>query len=98
DHVGKALRPSGVLKYMGTTGRKVITSVYPRTLAEFPETPPEITDLLNEKAALTIASPKGGVVLAFDMQGLALLATRADCLVEMLPQVGDFVAAENSIF
>src|SRR5205085_8321991 len=31
DHVGKALRPSGVLKYMGTTGRKVITSVYPRT-------------------------------------------------------------------
>ena len=98
DHVGKALRPSGVLKSMGTRGRKVITSVYPRLLAEFPEIPPEINDLLNKEAARTIASPKGGVVLAFDMQGLALLATRADCLIEMLPQVGDFVAAENPIF
>jgi len=98
DHVGKALRPSGVLKYMSTTGRKVITSVYPHTLAEFPETPHEVADLPGEAAALTIASSKGGVVLAFNMQGLALLAVRANCLIEMVPQVGDFVAAENPIF
>src|ERR1051325_2404258 len=57
-----------------------------------------MTDFFNEQAALTIASPKGGVVLAFDIQGLAALATRADCLIEMVPQVGDFVAAENPVF
>jgi uncharacterized membrane protein len=98
DHVGKALRPSGVLKYIGMTGRKVIESVYPRRLAESPETPREVTDFLNEGAALTIASPKGGVVLAFDIQGLVGFAVQADCLIEMVPQVGDFVAAENPIF
>lgn len=98
DHIGKALRPSGVLKSIGVKGRKVIESVYPRSLAESPETPAGITDGFNEKAALTIASPKSGVVLAFDIQGLAALARRADCLIEMVPQVGDFVAAENPLF
>jgi len=98
DHVGKELRPSGVLKSVGMRGRKVIESVYPRRLAEFPETLQTMTNLLDEEAALTIASRKGGVVLAFDMQGLARLAERADCLIEMVPQVGDFVAAENPIF
>jgi uncharacterized membrane protein len=98
DHVGKALRPSGILKSIGAKGRKVIESVYPRPLAEFPETPKATTDCLDQKAALTILNPRGGVVLAFDMQGLAALATRADCLVEMVPQVGDFVAADSPIF
>src|SRR6185295_4841232 len=37
DHVGKELRPSGVLKSVGMRGHKVIESVYPRRLAEFPE-------------------------------------------------------------
>ena len=32
-----------------------------------------------------------GVVLAFDVAGLARLARRADCLLEFVPQVGDFV-------
>jgi uncharacterized membrane protein len=98
DHVGKELRPSGVLKFIGLRGRKVIESVYPRRLAEFPETPREVIDFLNEGAALTIASPKGGVVLAFDIQGLTGFAAQANCLIEMVPQVGDFVAAENPIF
>jgi len=98
DHVGKALRPSGVLKVIGAKGHEVIESVYPRTLVEFPETLREVTDGLDEKAALTIRSPRGGVVLAFDMRGLTALATRAGCLVEMVPQVGDFVAADGPLF
>ena len=97
DHVGKELRPSGVLKSVGMMGRRVIQSVYPRLLAEFPEGSRGVTDL-PEQAARTIASHKGGVVLAFDTQGLTELAMRADCLIELVPQVGDFVAAENPIF
>ncbi|HKP11783.1 MAG TPA: DUF2254 domain-containing protein [Blastocatellia bacterium] len=98
DHVGKALRPSGVLKFIGAKGREVIEGVYPRRLAEFPETPREIMDFRDKKSALTINSFKGGVVLAFDMQGLGALAMRANCLIEMVPQVGDFVAADSPIF
>jgi uncharacterized membrane protein len=98
DHIGKALRPSGVLKFVGTMGRKVIESVYPRALAEFPEMPSKGSGFLSNAAAFTSDTPRGGVVLAFDVQRLTALATQADCLIEMIPQVGDFVAAENPLF
>src|SRR5262245_55987893 len=98
DHVGKELRPSGVLKGVGTTGHKVIEDVYPWRLTESPEMPRELISFLREEAARTIYSPRGGVLLAVDLQGLARLAERADCFIELVPQVGDFVAAENPIF
>src|SRR5262249_49859787 len=40
----------------------------------------------------TIVSRSDGVILAFDVAGLVSLAQRADCVIELLPQVGDFVA------
>ena len=46
----------------------------------------------------TIANPHDGVVLAFDIEGLVSLAQRADCVIEMVPQVGDFVAAGDPLF
>lgn len=98
DHVGKYLRPSGVLKGIGNTGRDVIESVYPRLLNESPETLGGSLGFLDEEPALTIANPKPGVVLAFDSKGLASLARRADCLIELVPQVGDFVAAGDPLF
>src|SRR5262249_18467306 len=39
-----------------------------------------------------VLSRTDGAVLAFDVAGLVSLAQRADCVIEMLPQVGDFVA------
>ena len=85
DHVGKALRPSGVLKYVGNTGRKVIESVYPWLLAESPATPEAFFDFLDEEPVLTVSNPRPGVVLAFDGNGLASLARGADCLIELVP-------------
>lgn len=98
DHVGKELRPSGALKGIGQKGRKIIESVYPRLFSESPEEPREPLDFLNEEPEFTISNPKGGVVLAFDAKGLAQMAELANCLIEMVPQVGDFVAAEDPLF
>src|SRR5215831_4539350 len=98
DHIGKALRPSGVLKGIGATGGKVIEKVYPRHLSDSAETPRPFFDFLDEEPALTIANPKPGVVLAFDAEGLAVQARRADCLIELVPQVGDFIAAGDPLF
>ena len=39
-----------------------------------------------------------GVVLAFDAEGLLALATRAGCVVEVVPQVGDFLAVGEPLF
>jgi uncharacterized membrane protein len=38
------------------------------------------------------------VVVAFDVRGLASLAQRFDCVIEMVPQVGDFVATGDPLF
>jgi uncharacterized membrane protein len=98
DHVGKELRPSGVLKRIGAAGRRVIGSVYPRLLAESPETPRAFFDFVDEEPSLIINNPKPGVVLAFDPVGLVALAGNANCLIELVPQVGDFVAAGDPLF
>ena len=41
---------------------------------------------------------RDGVILACDVPGLVTLAKRADCVIRMVPQVGDFVAAGDPLF
>lgn len=98
DHMGKALRPSGAARSVASLGRGVIESVYPRRLAESPDTSPDSADVPRGEPSATITSPTDGVVLAFDVHGLVSLAERADCVIELVPQVGDFVAAEDALF
>jgi uncharacterized membrane protein len=98
DHVGKALRPSGALRATALLGREVIENVYPRHLAEVEATPPEPGSILTGEPTLTVPNLKDGVVLAFDVQGLVSMAQRADCIVELVPQVGDFVAIGDPLF
>jgi uncharacterized membrane protein len=99
DHLGRTLRPSGALRAVAWLGRKVIESVYPQRLAELPVGPaPEAVYVPDGEPTATIFSPKDGVVLAFDEKGLFALAQRADCVIEMVPQVGDHVAAGDPLF
>jgi uncharacterized membrane protein len=98
DHVGKALRPSGALRSVGLMGRDVVENVYPRHLAEAEETPRGSAGVLSGEPTSMVANMKDGVVLAFDIQGLVSMAQRADCVIEMAPQVGDFVAIGDPLF
>ena len=45
-----------------------------------------------------VLSRSGGVVLAMDVAGLVADARAADALIELVPQVGDFVATGDPIF
>jgi uncharacterized membrane protein len=45
-----------------------------------------------------VPSLKSGVVLAFDVRGLVRLAAKYDCVLELVPQVGSFVAPGNPLF
>ena len=98
DHVGRWLRPSGALRAVGLLGRKVIENVYPRRLAEAGETTSGPPGVLSERPTSTIPNRKDGVVLAANVQGLVAMAERADCVIEMVPQVGDFVAVGDPLF
>jgi uncharacterized membrane protein len=97
DHVGKALRPSGALRAVAMLGREVIESVYPRLLAEAQEAAQE-PDALDAEPTCTVSNLKDGVILAFDVQGLVSMAQRADCIIELVPQVGDFIAIGDPLF
>ena len=58
----------------------------------------EIADGWDASAPRVVTSPGGGVVLAVDLTGLVLLAARQDCVIEMVPQVGEFVAPGEPVF
>jgi uncharacterized membrane protein len=97
DHVGKKLRPSGALWSVASQAHQVIDDVYPRRLKDFRMAPIETTALPG-KSPRSIPSSKDGVVLAFDVKGLVALAVRYDCLIELMPQVGNFVAHGDMLF
>jgi uncharacterized membrane protein len=98
DHVGKVLRPSGALRAVGALGRHVIEDVYPRRLVESREKPSDSSGVPRDDPGRTIVSPRDGAVLAFDIRGLRDLAERADCVIELVPQVGDYIAAGDPLF
>ena len=98
DHVGKSLRPVSILTSIGGVGHEVIADVYPRPLAATPNAAGPSPALPAGGLRRTVENYRPGVVLAFDPAGLAEMARRADCLIEVVPQVGDFVAFGDPLF
>jgi len=98
DGIGKTLRPSSVLQVVGLEGRQVVQSVYPSKLKRDQRSASKHIESLNEDPRRLIINEVDGVVLAFDRRGLISLAERSNCLIELVPQVGDFVAAGDPLF
>lgn len=98
DHVGKVLRPSGAVLRVGLLGRQVIEAVYPRLLGEGPSEEGRPMPERKEGTWTVVPSPGDGVLLAFDLAGLADLARGTDSAIELVPEVGDFVAAGDPLF
>jgi uncharacterized membrane protein len=98
DHVGHMVRPSGALRSVARMGREVIEQVYPRPFAQGQPTSPVAVNDSGGEVTHTIASPWDGVILAFDVEGLVSLAQRADSVIELVPQVGDSIAAGDPLF
>jgi len=98
DHVGKMLRPSGALHTVAAHAHKIIDEVYPDNLSNSPETPGEPSRTMNQGTSRTIGCPRDGVILAFDVRGLVALAERHDCVIELIPQVGNFMATAYPLF
>ena len=98
DHVGKSLRPVSVLTRVGSMGQDVILDVYPRPVAGTQDVPANVALLPRGEPSRIVSSRRTGAVLAFDVTGLVELARHADCLIELVPQVGDFVTRGDPLF
>ena len=98
DGMGKTLRPGSALHVVGIAGREVIQSVYPSSLRKDQPLISKPLEILKRDPSRVVINEVDGVVLAFDRRGLKAMAEQANCLIELVPQVGDFVAAGDPLF
>src|SRR6185503_17636562 len=98
DGVGKALRPSSTLQVVGSLGRDVVESVYPSKLTRDDPSVSKPNEYSKRDPRRVIHNVVDGVVLAFDRKGLVSLAERSNCVIELVPQVGDFLAEGDLMF
>jgi uncharacterized membrane protein len=98
DHIGKMLRPNEAMRMVALLARKVIEKVYPRPFVEANMTAAKAIEPAHGPHTSSVPSRKDGVVIACDIDGIVSLVQRADCVLEMVPQLGDFVAKGAVLF
>jgi len=97
DYAARMLRPVSIVHRVGMSGIAVIQSVYPLEST----TPPCAVESSGSFAApvRTVANAgTSGIVLAVDLGGLVTQARHANGMIVFVPQVGDFVAADEPLF
>ena len=99
DRVGKSLRPVSILTWVGDEGQEVIREVYPRPISGTEDTQDQCgaaAARASRRASWRAEAPER--CLRSTWTGLVDMARRADCLIELVPQVGDFVTRGDPLF
>jgi uncharacterized membrane protein len=78
-HIGRSLRVSALIELVGQDTRQLLDDVYP---ADDEVAPAE-----------QICSPRSGVLVHIDTERLVEAAREADCILELVPAMGEYVAA-----
>ena len=98
EHISKELRPVTVVTKVAQEGLLVIQDAYPLTGESVMTQRAAIDDFAKSNCRSVDHHGRAGVIIAFDAVGLLKLARRNECVIELLPQVGDFVAAGTELF
>jgi uncharacterized membrane protein len=95
--LGSSLRPIAVLQAVADEGLSVVQEVYPRP---FDPAEKQVDWRPAAEADVVVVEHAGmsGVVLAYGRFKLLSLAERADAVIEVVPQVGDYVARGDPLF
>ena len=86
-HIGQALRVSALIELVGSDTRNLVDRRYPDA------GPPPVVD---PEAPRVVAARESGVVTMIGTH--ALVAQRADCMLELVPALGAFVPAGGPLF
>jgi uncharacterized membrane protein len=98
EFIGKEVRPPTVMARVAKEGLDVIRSVYPKRYLT-PAAEQAERGLLNRQVCRTIRHEgTPGVILAMNVKRLVAIATGHRCVIEVVPQVGDFVPAGAPLF
>ena len=85
-HAGQGLRVSGLIDLIGDRSRELILRRHPG------EVPVDVSE------ADEVIAQEPGNVMRVDRSALVAAARRADCVLEMVPVVGDFVVGGTPLF
>jgi uncharacterized membrane protein len=96
DYAARFLRPVSIAYRLGKAGLAVILSVY-REPAK--HTRPEVSSRRLAPPERTVThSGASGIMIAVHLEGLVAQARNVDGIIELIPQVGDFVAKDEPLF
>ena len=87
-HVGQALRVSALVELAGSDTRKLVDKVYPD-----PGTP-----TVGQVSRDHVTATKSGVVTTIAHDELVKIAHNADCVLELMPALGEYVPAGSTLF
>ncbi len=96
--LGLALRPIAAVQYVAKEGHRVVQSVYPHGFDPAREASEHTTDRLPQPSRVIEHTGASGVVMAFSPADIVAIAKYADAVVELVPQVGDFIAQGEPLF
>jgi uncharacterized membrane protein len=96
DYASRLLRPISILTRVGDTGIAVAGSVYPEPSSR--STGESERRMPSAPEAIIRHRGNSGIVLAVNVGRLLKKAEVSDGIIEFVPQVGDFVAADDPLF
>ena len=98
DHAARLLRPVNIVALVSDQGMDVIRHVYPREGVEADPVSGAGQDVLHGAAARVLShAGRSQIVLAVQFDALVAEAARVDGVIELVPQVGDFVAVDEPL-
>lgn len=97
DYAARLLRPVSILTRVGDEGTKVIMAVYREPASAAPEVEKPFVAPEGQSRTVPHTGPSA-IILAVDLDTLVADARRTDGLIELVPQVGDFVATGEPLF
>jgi uncharacterized membrane protein len=97
DYAARLLRPIAILTQVGNEGLKVIESVYPDPSLG-PGIPPSQRQKLGSPDRVIYHRGTSGIILAANLETLRTAAEKSAGVIELVPQVGDFVAVDEPLF
>ena len=99
DYAARLLRPVRLVALVCDDGLEVVRSVYPEDepAGDGDEGAPTV-GMHGLPDRVVPHAGRSQVVLAVDIEALVLEARRLDGVIEFVPQVGDFVAADEPLF
>jgi uncharacterized membrane protein len=97
DYAARLLRPISILTRVGNEGLAVVRSVYPEpTKGEDAAAPHRFS--LGTPSRTILHQDTSEIVVAVHLETLIAAAEAADGIIEVVPQVGDFVATGEPLF